>query len=131
MNKSFCKCTLVKCVCCFASDFLKKKLENYVRTLEVPVRILRMEQRSGLIRARLRGAAATKGQVITFLDAHCECTVGWLEPLLARIKEDRWDPKTTLNVSNVKLIFTALVGFSLSVILIVCLFSPETCFKYT
>uniref|UniRef100_A0A7N6C2L3 Polypeptide N-acetylgalactosaminyltransferase n=1 Tax=Anabas testudineus TaxID=64144 RepID=A0A7N6C2L3_ANATE len=70
-------------------DFLKKKLENYARTLEVPVRILRMEQRSGLIRARLRGAAATKGQVITFLDAHCECTVGWLEPLLARIKEDR------------------------------------------
>uniref|UniRef100_A0A671YY98 Polypeptide N-acetylgalactosaminyltransferase n=1 Tax=Sparus aurata TaxID=8175 RepID=A0A671YY98_SPAAU len=70
-------------------DFLKKKLENYVRTLEVPVRILRMEQRSGLIRARLRGAAATKGQVITFLDAHCECTIGWLEPLLARIKEDR------------------------------------------
>uniref|UniRef100_A0A4W6FPK6 Polypeptide N-acetylgalactosaminyltransferase n=1 Tax=Lates calcarifer TaxID=8187 RepID=A0A4W6FPK6_LATCA len=70
-------------------DFLKKKLENYVRTLEVPVRILRMEQRSGLIRARLRGAAATKGQVITFLDAHCECTVGWLEPLLARINEDR------------------------------------------
>uniref|UniRef100_A0AAY4CYD4 Polypeptide N-acetylgalactosaminyltransferase n=1 Tax=Denticeps clupeoides TaxID=299321 RepID=A0AAY4CYD4_9TELE len=58
-------------------------------TWEVPVRILRMEQRSGLIRARLRGAAATRGQVITFLDAHCECTVGWLEPLLARIKEDR------------------------------------------
>ncbi|KAJ3591613.1 hypothetical protein NHX12_006746, partial [Muraenolepis orangiensis] len=70
-------------------DFLKKKLENYVRTLEVPVRVLRMEQRSGLIRARLRGAAATSGQVITFLDAHCECTAGWLEPLLARIKEDR------------------------------------------
>uniref|UniRef100_A0A8C6VYZ5 Polypeptide N-acetylgalactosaminyltransferase n=1 Tax=Nothobranchius furzeri TaxID=105023 RepID=A0A8C6VYZ5_NOTFU len=70
-------------------DFLQKKLENYVQTLEVPVRILRMEQRSGLIRARLRGAAATSGQVITFLDAHCECTVGWLEPLLARIKEDR------------------------------------------
>lgn len=80
------------------ADFLKKKLENYVRTLEVPVRILRMEQRSGLIRARLRGAAATKGQVITFLDAHCECTVGWLEPLLARIKEDRWDCNTALCV---------------------------------
>ncbi|GAA6108146.1 polypeptide N-acetylgalactosaminyltransferase 13 isoform X2 [Tachysurus ichikawai] len=70
-------------------DFLKKTLEDYVKTLEVPVRILRMEQRSGLIRARLRGAAATRGQVITFLDAHCECTMGWLEPLLARIKEDR------------------------------------------
>lgn len=83
-------------MCCSAADFLKKKLENYVRTLEVPVRILRMEQRSGLIRARLRGAAATKGQVITFLDAHCECTVGWLEPLLARIKEDRWDHHSAL-----------------------------------
>ncbi|RXM99103.1 Polypeptide N-acetylgalactosaminyltransferase 13 [Acipenser ruthenus] len=70
-------------------DFLMKKLEKYVRNLDVPVRILRMEQRSGLIRARLRGAAATKGEVITFLDAHCECTSGWLEPLMARIKEDR------------------------------------------
>ncbi|XP_041118007.1 polypeptide N-acetylgalactosaminyltransferase 13-like isoform X1 [Polyodon spathula] len=70
-------------------DFLMTKLEKYVRNLEVPVRILRMEQRSGLIRARLQGAAATKGEVITFLDAHCECTSGWLEPLMARIKEDR------------------------------------------
>ncbi|XP_068936213.1 polypeptide N-acetylgalactosaminyltransferase 13 isoform X3 [Petaurus breviceps papuanus] len=70
-------------------DFLKMALENYVKNLEVPVKIIRMEQRSGLIRARLRGAAASKGQVITFLDAHCECTLGWLEPLLARIKENR------------------------------------------
>ncbi|XP_077303792.1 polypeptide N-acetylgalactosaminyltransferase 13 isoform X1 [Lithobates pipiens] len=70
-------------------DFLKTPLENYARHLEVPVKILRMEQRSGLIRARLRGANVARGQVITFLDAHCECTVGWLEPLLARIKEDR------------------------------------------
>ncbi|NWY48144.1 GLT13 acetylgalactosaminyltransferase, partial [Sylvia atricapilla] len=70
-------------------EFLKASLENYVKKLEVPIKILRMEQRSGLIRARLRGAAASKGQVITFLDAHCECTLGWLEPLLARIKEDR------------------------------------------
>ncbi|KAK1336963.1 hypothetical protein QTO34_003004 [Cnephaeus nilssonii] len=70
-------------------DFLKLTLENYVKNLEVPVKIIRMEERSGLIRARLRGAAASRGQVITFLDAHCECTVGWLEPLLARIKEDR------------------------------------------
>uniref|UniRef100_A0A4W3KCC3 Polypeptide N-acetylgalactosaminyltransferase n=1 Tax=Callorhinchus milii TaxID=7868 RepID=A0A4W3KCC3_CALMI len=70
-------------------EFLNRPLEKYVKKLEVPVRILRMEQRSGLIRARLKGAAASRGQVITFLDAHCECTVGWLEPLLARIKLDR------------------------------------------
>ncbi|XP_065493819.1 polypeptide N-acetylgalactosaminyltransferase 13 isoform X1 [Caloenas nicobarica] len=70
-------------------EFLKASLENYVKTLGVPIKLVRMEQRSGLIRARLRGAAAASGRVLTFLDAHCECTLGWLEPLLARIKEDR------------------------------------------
>lgn len=57
--------------------------------LAVPGKVLRMGKRSGLIRARLKGAAEARGQVITFLDAHCECTAGWLQPLLQRIVEDR------------------------------------------
>ncbi|XP_063904455.1 polypeptide N-acetylgalactosaminyltransferase 5 isoform X3 [Zophobas morio] len=70
-------------------EHLGEKLEEYVKTLPVPVIVLRTEKRSGLIRARLLGAKHVKGQVITFLDAHCECTEGWLEPLLARIVQDR------------------------------------------
>nr|CAH7739270.1 unnamed protein product [Callosobruchus chinensis] len=70
-------------------DYLGKQLEEYVSKLPVPTYVYRTEKRSGLIRARLLGAKHVTGQVITFLDAHCECTEGWLEPLLARISEDR------------------------------------------
>lgn len=70
-------------------DYLGRELEEYCAKLPVPTKVLRTGKRSGLIRARLIGAAQAKGQVITFLDAHCECVRGWLEPLLARIVEDR------------------------------------------
>uniref|UniRef100_A0A034VZY2 Polypeptide N-acetylgalactosaminyltransferase n=1 Tax=Bactrocera dorsalis TaxID=27457 RepID=A0A034VZY2_BACDO len=70
-------------------DYLGKKLEDYVAKLPVHTFVLRTEKRSGLIRARLLGAEHVTGEVITFLDAHCECTEGWLEPLLARIVQNR------------------------------------------
>ncbi|KAH8287928.1 hypothetical protein KR018_007301 [Drosophila ironensis] len=70
-------------------DFLGKQLEEYVAKLPVKTFVLRTEKRSGLIRARLLGAEHVSGEVITFLDAHCECTEGWLEPLLARIVQNR------------------------------------------
>ncbi|KAL6448182.1 hypothetical protein ACFW04_000292 [Cataglyphis niger] len=70
-------------------EHLKQDLEDYVKTLPVPTYVYRTKKRSGLIRARLLGAKHVKGQVITFLDAHCECTEGWLEPLLSRIANDR------------------------------------------
>jgi polypeptide N-acetylgalactosaminyltransferase len=73
----------------YLTEHLGERLEKYVETLPVPVKVLRTPTRSGLIRARLLGAKHVRGQVITFLDAHCECTEGWLEPLLARIAEDR------------------------------------------
>lgn len=38
------------------------------------------------MRARLRGGRAARGDVLLFLDAHCECGEDWLRPLLQRIK---------------------------------------------
>ena len=40
------------------------------------VSIVRAKERVGLIRARLMGAAAAKGPVLTFLDSHVEATPG-------------------------------------------------------
>ena len=36
------------------------------------VRILRLPERSGLIRARLAGIVEASAQILTFLDSHCE-----------------------------------------------------------
>ncbi|XP_012282827.1 putative polypeptide N-acetylgalactosaminyltransferase 9 isoform X2 [Orussus abietinus] len=66
---------------------LKRQLEDYMMNYP-KVRIIRAQKREGLIRARLLGAAAAKAPVLTYLDSHCECTEGWLEPLLDRIARD-------------------------------------------
>uniref|UniRef100_A0A3B4XA85 Polypeptide N-acetylgalactosaminyltransferase 6-like n=1 Tax=Seriola lalandi dorsalis TaxID=1841481 RepID=A0A3B4XA85_SERLL len=67
-------------------DCLKTRLDEYVEQLKI-VRVLRQRERKGLVTARLLGAQAAQGEVLTFLDSHCECFNGWLEPLLARIAE--------------------------------------------
>lgn len=46
-----------------------------------------LHYRLGLIRARLAGARLARGDVLVFLDAHCEANIGWIEPLLARIQQ--------------------------------------------
>ncbi|XP_033735035.1 N-acetylgalactosaminyltransferase 7-like [Pecten maximus] len=70
-------------------DHLKGKLEEYIKQFNGKVKLYRNSERLGLIGTRTRGAELSTGDVIVFLDAHCECNRNWLPPLLARIRYDR------------------------------------------
>ncbi|GAB1298696.1 Polypeptide N-acetylgalactosaminyltransferase 15 [Apodemus speciosus] len=67
---------------------LKSALSEYVAGLEA-VKLLRSNKRLGTIGARMLGATRATGDVLVFMDSHCECHPGWLEPLLSRIADDR------------------------------------------
>lgn len=57
---------------------LQGRLDYYLRTrLPSKVQLLRLTERTGLIRARLAGARAAVGSVLVFLDAHCEVVQNW------------------------------------------------------
>ncbi|XP_043533729.1 polypeptide N-acetylgalactosaminyltransferase 3-like isoform X1 [Chiloscyllium plagiosum] len=64
--------------------YLKEQLDSYVKDLP-RVKVVRQPKRKGLVSARLLGSSVATGEVLAFLDSHCECFDGWLEPLLARI----------------------------------------------
>lgn len=71
---------------------LKQELEDTVAKFNGKVRLIRNKQREGLIRTRTIGAKDARGEVVIFLDAHCEVGYNWLPPLLAPIAKDRYVP---------------------------------------
>lgn len=68
---------------------LKEKLDEYIKQFNGKVKLIRNVEREGLIRTRTIGAKASIGDVVLFLDAHCEVNYNWLPPLLAPIRYNR------------------------------------------
>lgn len=67
---------------------LQTQLEDYIANYP-KVKIVRLNKRQGFIRAKVIASQHARGDILTFLDPHCECTEGWLEPLLDRIARNQ------------------------------------------
>ncbi len=82
----------------------------FARFYRLPPKVVlhKNPKQMGLIGARLEGAKAAEGDVIIFLDSHCEATQGWLEPLLQRIK----DKPTVLLIPAIDGISDRTIAFS-------------------
>ena len=72
------------------SEEITKLLPAYLkyRLVGHNVHLHRYEKQGGLIFARQEGARHSTGDIIVFLDSHCEATPGWLEPLAYHIKNN-------------------------------------------
>ncbi|KAL4222749.1 hypothetical protein ACF0H5_018790 [Mactra antiquata] len=68
---------------------LQSKLSEYLWSLHPNITLVRLPDRQGLIRARMYGAHVASGEVLVFLDSHCEVNKQWLEPLLTTVSESR------------------------------------------
>ena len=62
--------------------YVENRFQNY------NVRLIRNPTQKHLVEARLVGARSATGEVLVFLEGHCELTQGWLEPLLNHIHKN-------------------------------------------
>ncbi|XP_071618001.1 polypeptide N-acetylgalactosaminyltransferase 18 isoform X3 [Heliangelus exortis] len=87
------------------NEELKEKLKKYVDEVNAHkpgfIKVVRHSKQEGLIRSRVSGWRVATAPVVALFDAHVEFNVGWAEPVLSRIKENR---KTVISPSfdNIK-----------------------------
>jgi polypeptide N-acetylgalactosaminyltransferase len=81
----------------YFTENLKQSFADQIALIP-KVRLFRSPFRIGLMKARMLGAANSKGPSLIFMDAHIEVTPGWLEPLLDRLAINR--NITALSVVN-------------------------------
>ena len=92
-------------------------MDEFILKYDGKVRLIRNKEREGLIRTRTRGAEEARGEVVLFLDAHCEVGLNWLPPLLYPIYLDRLDLNLLFSVTSL-LIFFFIFRTSMTVPLI-------------
>eukprot|EP00929_Paragymnodinium_shiwhaense_P066865 TRINITY_DN33595_c0_g1_i1.p1 TRINITY_DN33595_c0_g1~~TRINITY_DN33595_c0_g1_i1.p1 ORF type:complete len:454 (+),score=108.28 TRINITY_DN33595_c0_g1_i1:63-1424(+) len=61
---------------------------DVIKGFSSKVSIIELPERQGLIRAKMVGVQAAKAEVLVFMEPHCILNRQWLEPLLARIREE-------------------------------------------
>jgi len=67
---------------------LGSRLDEYITRFNGLVKLFRNSRREGLIRARSIGARKSSGEILVYLDAHCEAEPNWLPPLITPIIND-------------------------------------------
>ncbi|KAK1799232.1 hypothetical protein P4O66_006709, partial [Electrophorus voltai] len=76
-----------------SSEELKDKLQEFVEETNAKrpafIKVVRHSKQEGLIRSRVSGWRVATAPVVALFDAHVEFNVGWAEPILQRIQEDR------------------------------------------
>ncbi|XP_033754509.1 inactive polypeptide N-acetylgalactosaminyltransferase-like protein 5 [Pecten maximus] len=68
-------------------SYLQSDLDMYLYMVP-KARVIRNEEREGLVRSRMAGAGNATGDVLVFFDAHMECNTRWLEPMLHALHEE-------------------------------------------